>query len=289
MAVKNFNRRHPLARSPNGYQRSELERGRQRQHHGCPDGAPEGMAPSGVNNVLRAHQGALEAVLQLDEPQDHGRLRYGLHVELRGGAGRPGRRHDAPRAVPRGQRQRAPRSTSTIWARRRCSTTRRAPGARCRRRCGMPTGFSGWPTTRRRAPIASSTAQTRRAMGADWSVYCQGGHYLGSGPGGSRTGYAGLFAGYGTTYGVGDGSTTFNLPDLQGRVVAGAGGSYVLGAAIGSDTNTASVTVERRHVRKLGCQHDKHGYGRGQRRTERFRREAAPALTPPTSVTPTRT
>ena len=24
----------------------------------APDGAPEGMAPSGVNNVLRAHQGA---------------------------------------------------------------------------------------------------------------------------------------------------------------------------------------------------------------------------------------
>ena len=59
----------------------------------------------------------------------------------------------------------------------------------------------------------------------------------------SRTGYAGLFAAYGTTYGVGDGSTTFNLPNLQGRVVAGAGGSYVLGAAVGSDTNTASVTV----------------------------------------------
>ena len=59
----------------------------------------------------------------------------------------------------------------------------------------------------------------------------------------SRTGYAGLFAAYGTTYGVGDGSTTFNLPSLQGRVVAGAGVGYVLGAAIGSDPNIASVTV----------------------------------------------
>ena len=26
----------------------------------APDGAPEGMAPSGVNNVLRAHQGAIK-------------------------------------------------------------------------------------------------------------------------------------------------------------------------------------------------------------------------------------
>lgn len=37
----------------------------------------------------------------------------------------------------------------------------------------------------------------------------------------SRTTYAALFAAIGTTYGVGDGSTTFNLPDLRGRVVAG--------------------------------------------------------------------
>lgn len=33
--------------------------------------------------------------------------------------------------------------------------------------------------------------------------------------------YSALFAILGTTYGVGDGATTFNLPDLRGRVVAG--------------------------------------------------------------------
>tara|TARA_R100001463_G_scaffold24708_4_gene58821 strand:- start:2482 stop:3750 length:1269 start_codon:yes stop_codon:yes gene_type:complete len=37
----------------------------------------------------------------------------------------------------------------------------------------------------------------------------------------SRSTYATLFGIIGTTYGVGDGSSTFNLPDLQGRVVAG--------------------------------------------------------------------
>lgn len=37
----------------------------------------------------------------------------------------------------------------------------------------------------------------------------------------SRTTYADLFAALGTTYGVGDGSTTFNLPDLRGRTIAG--------------------------------------------------------------------
>jgi microcystin-dependent protein len=37
----------------------------------------------------------------------------------------------------------------------------------------------------------------------------------------SRTTYAGLFTTIGTTYGSGDGSTTFNVPDLRGRVSAG--------------------------------------------------------------------
>lgn len=37
----------------------------------------------------------------------------------------------------------------------------------------------------------------------------------------SRVTFATLFTLIGTTYGVGDGSTTFNLPDLRGRTVAG--------------------------------------------------------------------
>lgn len=44
----------------------------------------------------------------------------------------------------------------------------------------------------------------------------------------SRTGYAALFAVVGTTYGAGDGSTTFNLPDLRGVFLRGwdsAGGT----------------------------------------------------------------
>ncbi|MDF0521526.1 phage tail protein [Bradyrhizobium yuanmingense] len=40
----------------------------------------------------------------------------------------------------------------------------------------------------------------------------------------SRTTYSAYFAMVSTTYGSGDGSTTFNIPDLRGRVVAGADG-----------------------------------------------------------------
>jgi hypothetical protein len=39
----------------------------------------------------------------------------------------------------------------------------------------------------------------------------------------NRTTYAALFSAIGTTYGVGDGSTTFALPDLRGYFVRGSG------------------------------------------------------------------
>jgi microcystin-dependent protein len=75
----------------------------------------------------------------------------------------------------------------------------------------------------------------------------------------SRTTYSVLFSAISTTYGTGDGSTTFNLPDLRGRVVAGQddmGGSSAnrltgvsgsvdgdtLGAAGGAETHTLALT-----------------------------------------------
>ena len=52
----------------------------------------------------------------------------------------------------------------------------------------------------------------------------------------SRSTYAGLFAVIGTTYGAGDGSTTFALPDLRGRAVAGL--DNMGGSAASRLTNT---------------------------------------------------
>ena len=43
----------------------------------------------------------------------------------------------------------------------------------------------------------------------------------------SRTTYAALFAAIGTTWGAGDGSSTFNLPDLRNEWVQGAGTNAV--------------------------------------------------------------
>lgn len=50
-----------------------------------------------------------------------------------------------------------------------------------------------------------------------------GGWLAANGAAVSRATYAGLFTAIGTTYGTGDGSTTFTLPDLRGYFVRGAG------------------------------------------------------------------
>ena len=52
----------------------------------------------------------------------------------------------------------------------------------------------------------------------------------------SRTTYAALYAAIGTTYGAGNGSTTFTLPDLRGRVPAGANASNALASKAGADS-----------------------------------------------------
>lgn len=100
-------------------------------------------------------------------------------------------------------------------------------------------------------PFAGATAPT------DW-LLCYGQTV-------SRTTYANLFTAIGTTHGAGDGSTTFALPDLRGRVPGGkddmggvassrltTAGSGVdgltLGAAGGAQTHTLSVAQIPAHT-----------------------------------------
>lgn len=61
----------------------------------------------------------------------------------------------------------------------------------------------------------------------------------------SRTTYAGLFAAVSTTWGVGDGSTTFTLPDSRRRVTVGKGGTGTgtLGNAIGNTGGAETHTL----------------------------------------------
>ena len=71
----------------------------------------------------------------------------------------------------------------------------------------------------------------------------------------SRTEYALLFSIIGTTYGVGDGSTTFNLPDLRGRVAVGKDGTQTefdnLGEKGGEKTHQLTVGELPKHTPKV--------------------------------------
>lgn len=58
----------------------------------------------------------------------------------------------------------------------------------------------------------------------------------------SRGAYAALFSAIGTTYGTGDGSTTFNIPDLTGRVVIGVSGTHALGTTGGEESHVLLET-----------------------------------------------
>ena len=85
----------------------------------------------------------------------------------------------------------------------------------------------------------------------------------------SRTTYAALFAAIGTTYGAGDGSTTFNVPDCRGRVKAGAdnmGGvaagvltGYTIGVIGGSQSYTLSLAQMPSHNHGVNDPGHNHG------------------------------
>lgn len=59
----------------------------------------------------------------------------------------------------------------------------------------------------------------------------------------SRTGYPALFSAVGTTYGTGDGSTTFNVPNLKGRVVVGYDASQTEFNAVAKTGGVKTMTA----------------------------------------------
>jgi microcystin-dependent protein len=57
-----------------------------------------------------------------------------------------------------------------------------------------------------------------------------------------------LFARIGTTYGVGDGTTTFNLPNLKGRVPVGLDSSQTEFDALAETGGTKTVTLDATQI-----------------------------------------
>lgn len=73
----------------------------------------------------------------------------------------------------------------------------------------------------------------------------------------SRTTYADLFSVIGTTWGSGNGSSTFNVPDLRGRAPIGAGQgsgltSRTLGGTGGAETHTLTTNEMPAHTHSAG-------------------------------------
>ena len=107
---------------------------------------------------------------------------------------------------------------------------------------------TAWVTPANASPTGSLQAFAGSAAPTGW-LLCDGSAV-------SRTTYSGLFAVVSTAYGVGDGSTTFGLPDLRGRVPAGkddmggtaanrltAGGSGVTGTTLGASGGAETYTL----------------------------------------------
>jgi len=92
----------------------------------------------------------------------------------------------------------------------------------------------------------------------------------------SRSTYSDLFAVTSTTYGVGDGTTTFNLPDLRGRLAAGvdnmggtaanritSGGSGITGTTLGAAGGAETVALTTAQLAVHAHTMNAHNHGMG--------------------------
>ena len=102
---------------------------------------------------------------------------------------------------------------------------------------------SAIPTAEINMPTATIVQTARSTAPTGW-LLCQGQLV-------SRSTYAQLFLAIGTTYGSGDGATTFALPNLQGRVPVGqtsSGTFNTLGSVGGTETHTLTVDQMPSHT-----------------------------------------
>jgi microcystin-dependent protein len=77
----------------------------------------------------------------------------------------------------------------------------------------------------------------------------------------SRTTYAALFAAIGTTYGAGDGSTTFALPDLRGTFVRGFDGTRGLDSGRTFGSYQGDGVISHTHSGTTGGESQNHTHG----------------------------
>jgi microcystin-dependent protein len=224
----------------------------------APDGAPEGMSPSGVNDTIRAVMGALKRWFNWSSPRvtAGSTTAYTLTYGVAPGALADGMTHLVQFHATNGAG--ATLNVNGLGAKPLYAYS---AGAWYQ----APPAFFDVATVCRIVYDAGSGAYRLLMPGAvptgtvvpfAGSV-APAGYLLASGQAVSRTNYPGLFAVISTIYGIGDGSTTFNVPDLRGFVVAGKdnmGGfnanrlssvmaSTTLGAGGGAQSHAHAVSV----------------------------------------------
>lgn len=83
----------------------------------------------------------------------------------------------------------------------------------------------------------------------------------------SRIDYAALYAAIGTMYGAGDGSTTFNLPDMRGRTIMGVAAGGTLGEVqsdmFGEHTHSADQAAHSHGITDPGHNHTQKAHNHG--------------------------
>lgn len=67
----------------------------------------------------------------------------------------------------------------------------------------------------------------------------------------SRTTYSDLFAAIGVAYGIGNGTTTFNVPDMRGRVPVGCDANFPLGNKGGEITVSLNASQNGQHYHSM--------------------------------------
>ena len=188
----------------------------------APDGAPEGMAPSGVDDTMRAMMGAIKRWYDWSIPKLTGgtSTAYTLTYAVAPGALVDGMTHLVRFNAANGV-------GATLNVNNLGAIPLQYYSAGAWR--AVPTFLFNTDTISRVAYNASAGAYFLLDVEGDTGevkpfagATVPAGHLLCFGQTISRTAYAGLFAVLGTTYGAGDGSTTFNLPDMRGRIAAGA-------------------------------------------------------------------
>ena len=226
----------------------------------APDGAPEGMAPSGVNNVLRAHQGAIKRWYGWTTPrQTSGNagsylLAYGVGPSaLVDGMTHLVQFHAANAGAATLSIQGMPALPLHYFS---AGLWRPVPPALWGDGELFPVAYHANSGALRLVQLRNRTGEIHAYAGTE----APAGALLCAGQSVSRTLYAGLFAALGTFYGNGDGVSTFALPDLRDRTAIGKGDmggtaanrvtsalsgldTTLLGAAGGAQSRTASVSV----------------------------------------------